>query len=200
MLTPCNTVAYNQPGGLNSRQSLLGSCPCSWKRQSIVHILSLSITTCSYVGCFTVTVWTPTAVSMLIEFSIGMWNVQTSHCASFAGIQHFCNGKSFSVGRYWCFFLFPQIFPDQKVDVIFDYEILPSRRPKFLAQTAAHVAGAAYYYQRKDVKLDPWGEKVRQKHNLRRKSTKLQSPNHTTVSTDQFVLQENTKSRSHTAV
>ncbi|XP_074732272.1 cyanocobalamin reductase / alkylcobalamin dealkylase isoform X2 [Strix uralensis] len=62
-------------------------------------------------------------------------------------------------------------FPDQKVDVIFDYEILPSRKPKFLAQTAAHVAGAAYYYQRKDVKLDPWGKK--------------------------FFLQENTKSRSH---
>ncbi|XP_074893087.1 cyanocobalamin reductase / alkylcobalamin dealkylase isoform X1 [Buteo buteo] len=50
-------------------------------------------------------------------------------------------------------------FPDQKVDVIFDYEILPSRKPKFLAQTAAHVAGAAYYYQRKDVKLDPWEKK-----------------------------------------
>nr|XP_010296436.1 PREDICTED: methylmalonic aciduria and homocystinuria type C protein [Balearica regulorum gibbericeps] len=50
-------------------------------------------------------------------------------------------------------------FPDQKVDVIFDYEILPSRKPKFLAQTAAHVSGAAYYYQRKDVKLDPWGKK-----------------------------------------
>lgn len=81
------------------------------------------------------------------------------------------------------------------MDVIFDYEILPSRRPKFLAQTAAHVAGAAYYYQRKDVKLDPWGEKVRQRHNLRRKDTKLLSPNHTTIFTDEFFLQENTKSR-----
>lgn len=46
---------------------------------------------------------------------------------------------------------------------MFDYELLPSRKPKFLAQTAAHVSGAAYYYQRKDVKLDPWGKKVRQK-------------------------------------
>lgn len=78
------------------------------------------------------------------------------------------------------FFYFPQKFPDQKVDVIFDYEILPSRKPKFLAQTAAHVAGAAYYYQRKDVKLDPWGRKVRQNHNLG-KTTKLQSPNSTTI-------------------
>lgn len=66
------------------------------------------------------------------------------------------------------------------MDVIFDYEILPSRKPKFLAQTAAHVAGAAYYYQRKDVKLDPWGKKVRQKHSLGG-TTKLQSLNCTTV-------------------
>lgn len=63
---------------------------------------------------------------------------------------------------------------------MFDYEILPNRKPKFLAQTAAHVAGAAYYYQRKDVKLDPWGKKVRQNHTLGR-TTKLQSLNHTTV-------------------
>lgn len=66
------------------------------------------------------------------------------------------------------------------MDVIFDYEILPSRKPKFLAQTAAHVAGAAYYYQRKDVKLDPWEKKVRQKHSLGR-TTKLQSVNPTTI-------------------
>ncbi|NXD61636.1 MMAC protein, partial [Eolophus roseicapillus] len=50
-------------------------------------------------------------------------------------------------------------FPDQTVDIMLDYELLPNRKPKFLAQTAAHVAGAAYYYQRKDVKLDPWGKK-----------------------------------------
>lgn len=66
------------------------------------------------------------------------------------------------------------------MDVIFDYEILPSRKPKFLAQTAAHVAGAAYYYQRKDVKLDPWGKKVRQKHNVGR-TTKVQSLNCATI-------------------
>ncbi|XP_053103280.1 cyanocobalamin reductase / alkylcobalamin dealkylase isoform X2 [Hemicordylus capensis] len=50
---------------------------------------------------------------------------------------------------------------DQHMDVMCDYEMLPSRKPRFLAQTAAHVAGAAYYYQRKDVQQDPWGEKVR---------------------------------------
>lgn len=63
---------------------------------------------------------------------------------------------------------------------MFDYEMLPSRKPKFLAQTAAHVAGAAYYYQRKDVKLDPWGKKVRQKHSLGR-TTELQPLNCTVI-------------------
>lgn len=53
-----------------------------------------------------------------------------------------------------------QSLADQQVDIMFDYEMLPNRKPKFLAQTAAHVAGAAYYYQRKDVQQDPWGEKV----------------------------------------
>uniref|UniRef100_A0A8D0GFA8 Cyanocobalamin reductase / alkylcobalamin dealkylase n=1 Tax=Sphenodon punctatus TaxID=8508 RepID=A0A8D0GFA8_SPHPU len=55
--------------------------------------------------------------------------------------------------------LVKESLPDQQVDVICDYEILPNRKPKFLAQTAAHVSGAAYYYQRKDVQCDPWGEK-----------------------------------------
>ncbi|XP_053549551.1 cyanocobalamin reductase / alkylcobalamin dealkylase [Bombina bombina] len=50
-------------------------------------------------------------------------------------------------------------FPSHKVDVIYDYELHPNRRPKALMQTAAHVSGAAYYYQRKDVSQDPWGEK-----------------------------------------
>ncbi|KAJ8277859.1 hypothetical protein GJAV_G00080950 [Gymnothorax javanicus] len=52
-----------------------------------------------------------------------------------------------------------QCFPGQEVNISFDYEMLPSRKPKFLAQTAAHVAGAAYYYQRSDIAADPWGEK-----------------------------------------
>jgi methylmalonic aciduria homocystinuria type C protein len=47
-----------------------------------------------------------------------------------------------------------------KVDVSYDYEMLPSRKPKFLAQSAAHVAGAVYYYQRSDIPDHPWGEKV----------------------------------------
>lgn len=47
--------------------------------------------------------------------------------------------------------------PELQVEVIADYELHPNRRPKILAQTAAHVAGAAYYYRRQDVEADPWG-------------------------------------------
>ncbi|XP_077005961.1 cyanocobalamin reductase / alkylcobalamin dealkylase isoform X1 [Tamandua tetradactyla] len=47
--------------------------------------------------------------------------------------------------------------PELKIEVIADYEVHPNRRPKILVQTAAHVAGAAYYYQRQDVEADPWG-------------------------------------------
>ncbi|NP_001108361.2 cyanocobalamin reductase / alkylcobalamin dealkylase [Danio rerio] len=50
-------------------------------------------------------------------------------------------------------------FANQFVDVSYDYEMLPSRKPKFLAQTAAHVSGAAYYYQTSDIHNPPWGEK-----------------------------------------
>ncbi|XP_042339952.1 cyanocobalamin reductase / alkylcobalamin dealkylase [Plectropomus leopardus] len=52
-----------------------------------------------------------------------------------------------------------QCFPGQQVDVRYDYELLPSRRPKFLAQTAAHVSGAAFYYRQSDVRDQPWAEK-----------------------------------------
>ncbi|XP_054993923.1 cyanocobalamin reductase / alkylcobalamin dealkylase isoform X2 [Sorex araneus] len=47
--------------------------------------------------------------------------------------------------------------PETEMEVIADYEVHPNRRPKILAQTAAHVAGAAFYYQRQDVEADPWG-------------------------------------------
>ncbi|KAE8609906.1 hypothetical protein XENTR_v10011946 [Xenopus tropicalis] len=50
-------------------------------------------------------------------------------------------------------------YPSGKLDVIYDYELHPNRRPKVLMQTAAHVSGAAYYYQRKDIPQDPWGSK-----------------------------------------
>lgn len=52
-----------------------------------------------------------------------------------------------------------QCFPGQEVDVRYDYEMLPSRKPKFVAQTAAHVSGAAFYYQQSDVTEQPWAGK-----------------------------------------
>lgn len=52
-------------------------------------------------------------------------------------------------------------FPQQDVEVIHDFEMHPTRRPKVLVQTAAHVAGAAYYYQRNSVSNDPWEQKTK---------------------------------------
>lgn len=54
-----------------------------------------------------------------------------------------------------------QCFPDQKIDISYDFEMHFNRKPKFLAQTAAHIAGAAYYYQQSDVPDQPWGTKVK---------------------------------------
>ena len=51
---------------------------------------------------------------------------------------------------------FSQGFPSHNMEVIHDFELSPSRRPKILVQTAGHVAGATYYYQRKDIVPDPW--------------------------------------------
>lgn len=42
----------------------------------------------------------------------------------------------------------------------YDHELLPSKKPKFLAQTAAHVSGAAFYYQQSDVTEHSWAKKV----------------------------------------
>lgn len=50
-------------------------------------------------------------------------------------------------------------FPRHEIEAIHDFEMHPSRRPKVLVQTAAHVAGAAYYYQRSSVSNDPWDQK-----------------------------------------
>ena len=56
------------------------------------------------------------------------------------------------------FFLF-QALPSEDVVAIHDFEMHYSRRPKVLVQTAGHVAGAARYYQKKDVVNPPWPEK-----------------------------------------
>ena len=45
-----------------------------------------------------------------------------------------------------------ELFPDlQNVAVMHDFELLPNRRPKILAQTAAHVSGAVRLFQEGDV-------------------------------------------------
>jgi methylmalonic aciduria homocystinuria type C protein len=50
------------------------------------------------------------------------------------------------------------LFPPGCVEVVHDFELLPSRKPRVLVQTAGHVAGVARYYQRKDVNPEPWPE------------------------------------------
>lgn len=48
------------------------------------------------------------------------------------------------------------LFPAEKVIIMHDFELSPNRRPKVLMQTAGHVSGAVHYYQRKDLKSDPF--------------------------------------------
>lgn len=54
-------------------------------------------------------------------------------------------------------------FPQHQIEAIHDFEMLPSRRPKVLVQTAAHVASGAFYYQRSSVSedKDPWDQKTK---------------------------------------
>ena len=49
-------------------------------------------------------------------------------------------------------------FTHYDAEFIQDSQILPSRRPRVLVQTAGHVSGAAYYYQRTDVSPQPWSD------------------------------------------
>ncbi|XP_078329182.1 cyanocobalamin reductase / alkylcobalamin dealkylase-like [Crassostrea virginica] len=49
-----------------------------------------------------------------------------------------------------------QSFPEHDVEVMHQFESVPNKQAKILVQTAAHVAGAAYYYQRRDVTDQPW--------------------------------------------
>lgn len=50
-----------------------------------------------------------------------------------------------------------QVIPD--IDIIYDYETIGDRQCRIIMQVAAHVSGAAYYYQRKHITNDPWDEK-----------------------------------------
>ncbi|CAF4305469.1 unnamed protein product, partial [Rotaria magnacalcarata] len=46
--------------------------------------------------------------------------------------------------------------PDYDIDVIFDYDLWPTRRPKIVMQTVGHVAGAARFYSRQQLANDPF--------------------------------------------
>ncbi|CAI9717092.1 Hypothetical predicted protein [Octopus vulgaris] len=50
------------------------------------------------------------------------------------------------------------VYPD--TDLIYDFDQKAPQHYSILVQTAAHVAGAAYYYQKKDVINNPWGDKT----------------------------------------
>ena len=50
-----------------------------------------------------------------------------------------------------------RLFPGQDTEILHDFDLDPAtRRPKILVQTAGHVSGATFYYQRKDVGVDHW--------------------------------------------
>lgn len=47
---------------------------------------------------------------------------------------------------------------EEEVEAIHDFEMCANRRPRVLVQTAGHFAGVARYYQREDLKPDPWSK------------------------------------------
>ncbi|XP_046436857.1 cyanocobalamin reductase / alkylcobalamin dealkylase-like [Daphnia pulex] len=50
-----------------------------------------------------------------------------------------------------------QSIPGYDISILHDYEMRPgTRRPKVLVQTAGHVSGAVYFYQKTDVINSPW--------------------------------------------
>ncbi|XP_072048659.1 cyanocobalamin reductase / alkylcobalamin dealkylase-like [Amphiura filiformis] len=55
----------------------------------------------------------------------------------------------------------PACDPSHEIDTIYDYELHPNKKPKLLVQTAGHVSGSAYYYQRCDIQEDPWPKEKR---------------------------------------
>lgn len=53
--------------------------------------------------------------------------------------------------------LYFKSFSDEQWVVMYDYEMRPgTRRPKVLVQTAGHVSGAVYFYQKSDIANPPW--------------------------------------------
>lgn len=52
-----------------------------------------------------------------------------------------------------------QILQEHETEFILDFELHPTRRPKILVQTAGHVSGAAFYYQKQMITNPLWDEK-----------------------------------------
>ncbi|CAF1000041.1 unnamed protein product [Adineta ricciae] len=46
--------------------------------------------------------------------------------------------------------------PEHEIDVLFDYDLWPTRRPKIIMQTVGHISGAAYFYSRHQLINDPF--------------------------------------------
>ena len=58
-----------------------------------------------------------------------------------------------------CIYTYFQKFPGMHIDVLHDFEMRPgTRKPKILVQTAGHVSGAAYFYQKGYVSTSHWPE------------------------------------------
>ncbi|CAF1190346.1 unnamed protein product [Adineta steineri] len=47
-------------------------------------------------------------------------------------------------------------FSEDEVDVLFDYDLWPTRRAKIIMQTVGHVSGAACFYSRQQLQNDPF--------------------------------------------
>jgi len=56
-----------------------------------------------------------------------------------------------------CFKSTSKLFMEHEIEMMHDFEIRPgTRRPKILVQTAGHVSGAAYFYQKENITNPPW--------------------------------------------
>ncbi|KAH9367110.1 hypothetical protein HPB48_014752 [Haemaphysalis longicornis] len=53
-----------------------------------------------------------------------------------------------------CFSRVKEAFAGERLEVIQDFELHPSRRPKVIMQTAGHIAGAVHYYSCRGMHFD----------------------------------------------
>ena len=47
----------------------------------------------------------------------------------------------------------------RKLQLMYDFELQPNRAPRVLMQTAGHISGAAFYYQKSDAPVNTWSDK-----------------------------------------